>query len=138
MFGLRKTNEKESGRQNATIRSYKLEGVIQMEVTLTEAAARKIEEKTAGKTGYLKLKYDTDGCGCAVNGVTALWFVSETDSEDEEIITNSGSIFVEKPKKVFLDEKMKIDFLESANCFQLKSPGEILNGRMSFLDKTKQ
>jgi uncharacterized protein YqkB len=127
---------KRNPAQHATIRSYKQEGVIQMEITLTEAAASKLEEKTAGKTGYLKLKYDTDGCGCAVNGVTALWFVGETDSDDEEIITNNGSIFVEKSKKVFLDEKLKIDFLESANCFQLKSPGEILNGRMSFLDKT--
>ncbi|MDE3839492.1 heme biosynthesis protein HemY [Bacillus methanolicus] len=108
-----------------------------MEITLTDEAASKLDEKTAGKTGYLKLKYDTDGCGCAVNGVTALWFVSETDSDDEEIVTNNRSIFVEKSAKVLLDEKMKIDFLESANCFQLKSSGEIINGRMSFIDKTK-
>lgn len=34
-----------------------------MEIFITEIAATKINEKTAGHDGYLKLKYDTDGCG---------------------------------------------------------------------------
>ncbi|PLR76399.1 heme biosynthesis protein HemY [Bacillus sp. V3-13] len=107
-----------------------------MEITITEAAADKIAEKTADKPGYLKLKYDTKGTGCVMNGVTALWLVNELDEDDQEIATNSGSLYVEKSKAVFLDEQMKIDFSDASNCFQLKSPGQILNGRMSFVDKT--
>ncbi len=34
-----------------------------MEIFITEEAAAKINEKAAGRVGYLKLKYDTDGCG---------------------------------------------------------------------------
>ncbi len=34
-----------------------------MEINITEKAAAKINEKTAGREGHLKLKYDTDGCG---------------------------------------------------------------------------
>ncbi|MBU8879211.1 iron-sulfur cluster biosynthesis family protein [Bacillus sp. FJAT-29790] len=107
-----------------------------MEITITETAANKIKERVAGKNGYIKLKYDTEGCGCVVSGVTALWLVNEIDEDDREIKTNAGSIFVEKSKEVFLDENMKIDFSEKANCFQLKSPNQYLNPRMSFFDRT--
>jgi uncharacterized protein YqkB len=108
-----------------------------MEITVTETAAEKLSERVAGKDGYVKLKYDIDGCGCVVSGVTALWLVHELDDDDQEIKTNAGSIYVEKSKEVFLDEDLKIDFSEKANCFQLKSPNQYLNPRMSFFDKTK-
>ncbi|WP_066294673.1 iron-sulfur cluster biosynthesis family protein [Bacillus sp. FJAT-29937] len=107
-----------------------------MHIEITEAAARKIKERTAGKKGYLKLKYDTEGCGCVVSGVTALWLVNELDDDDREIKTDIGSIYIEKSKEVFLDENLKIDFSEKANSFQLKTPNEYLNPRMSLFDKT--
>ncbi|GLB58090.1 iron-sulfur cluster biosynthesis family protein [Cytobacillus sp. NCCP-133] len=108
-----------------------------MEITVTEKAAEKLSERTAGKDGFLKLKYDIDGCGCVVSGVAALWLVDELDEDDREIKINAGSIYVEKSKEVFLDETLTIGFSEKANCFQLKSPNQYLNPRMSFFDKTK-
>ncbi|MCM2531753.1 iron-sulfur cluster biosynthesis family protein [Neobacillus pocheonensis] len=104
-----------------------------MEIELTAAAAEKINMRTEGQEGFLKLKYDTDGCGCAVNGVVALWFVPVLDDDDIPIETNDRTIYVEKSKTVFFDEQMKIDFSNSSNCFQLKSPQQILNGHMSLV-----
>jgi len=108
-----------------------------VEINITEAAVEKINQRVNGREGYLKLKYDTDGCGCAVNGVVALWFVPNLDSDDIAIETNDRTVYVEKSKTVFLDEQMKIDFSNAANCFQLKSPQQILNGHMSLLIKEK-
>lgn len=108
-----------------------------MEIALTELAAEKLSERIAGKDGFIKLKYDIDGCGCVVSGVTALWLVNDLDEDDREIKTNAGSIYAEKSKEVFLDDDLKIDFSVKANCFQLKSPNQYLNPRMSFIDKTK-
>ncbi|MFZ7945142.1 MULTISPECIES: iron-sulfur cluster biosynthesis family protein [Bacillaceae] len=108
-----------------------------MEIIITEAAAEKINARVEGREGYLKLKYDTDGCGCAVNGVVALWFVQELDKTDIAIETNDKTVYVENSKMVFFDEEMKIDFSQSTNCFQLKSPQQILNGHMSFILKEK-
>ncbi|HLO10688.1 MAG TPA: iron-sulfur cluster biosynthesis family protein [Pseudoneobacillus sp.] len=107
-----------------------------MEIKITDKAAVKINEKISRKEGFLKLKYDIEGCGCVVSGVPALWFVSELDEDDEKVKTDGIPIYLEKSKAVFFDEQMKIDFLEQANCFQLKSPNQIINGRMSFWDKT--
>ncbi|MDN3016617.1 iron-sulfur cluster biosynthesis family protein [Paenibacillus sp. BSR1-1] len=108
-----------------------------MEITITAEAAGKINERTENREGYLKLKYDTDGCGCAVNGVIALWHVTKLDDTDIAIETNERTVYVEKSKMVFFDEQMKIDFSKATNCFQLKSPGQILNGHMSLILKEK-
>lgn len=108
-----------------------------MEITVTDIAAKKIEEKKGQQKGFLKLKYDTEGCGCVVSGVTSLWLVDEIDEDDRDIQTNIGPIYVERSKEVFLNENLKIDFSPNANTFQLKSPSEYINPRMSFLNKTR-
>lgn len=106
-----------------------------MRLKITEAASNKLNEKMSGKQGYLKLKYDIDGCGCAVNGVAALWFENEKNVEEHQIETGGIPIYIEKAKEVFFDEEMTLDYKESNGCFQLKSPNEYLNPRMSFYDK---
>jgi uncharacterized protein YqkB len=108
-----------------------------MKIKITDAAAKKLQEKISGKPGRLKLKYDIDGCGCAVNGVAALWLESDRNESEIEIETSSIPIYMEKSKQVFFDEEMTIDYKETAGCFQLKSPNEYLNPRMSYFDKTK-
>ncbi|MGD6815644.1 iron-sulfur cluster biosynthesis family protein [Metabacillus sp. 84] len=107
-----------------------------MKVTFTEKAIERIEPSlTENPEAYLKLKYDTEGCGCVVSGVAALWLVKETDEDDLKIETNFQPVYLEKTKMVFLDENMTVDFLESANTFALKSPSQMLNPRMSLVVK---
>ncbi|MDP4162167.1 MAG: iron-sulfur cluster biosynthesis family protein [Bacillota bacterium] len=109
-----------------------------MEINITEAAVQKIIEKTEGRSGYLKLKYDTEGCGCAVNGVPVLSLETELQTNEIVIKTNRVPIYIESTKTVFFDENMTIDFSAAVNCFQLKSPAQILNGRMSLLITAKK
>lgn len=108
-----------------------------MNITFTDKAIERIRPKLSDSSGkQLKLKYDTEGCGCVVSGVSALWIVSERAEEDIDIWTNFQPLLMEKTKQVFFDEEMTIDFLESANSFMLKSPNQILNPRMSLVDKS--
>jgi uncharacterized protein YqkB len=100
---------------------------------ITDSAAAKIQEKTKDYKGFLKLKYDIEGCGCAVDGVFALWFVPELESDDMAIETNAHTIYVEKAKTVFFDEKMKLDYSETTSWFKLSSAQQILNGQMSLM-----
>jgi uncharacterized protein YqkB len=109
-----------------------------MEIIITDPAAAKIKEKTKDVQGFLKLKYDTEGCGCAVDGVAALWFVPELEDDDIGIETNAQTIYVEKAKTVFFDEKMKLDYSETTNWFKLSSDQQILNGQMSLVVIKKQ
>ncbi|MDQ0225012.1 heme biosynthesis protein HemY [Bacillus sp. 7586-K] len=107
-----------------------------MEVTFTKEAIAQIEPKfTENKNRMLKLKYDTEDCGCVMCGVTALWLVEKPEEDDIRIETNGMPVYVEKTKMVFLDDKLTISFNETANCYMLKSPSQILNARMSLLIK---
>ncbi|AZB43445.1 iron-sulfur cluster biosynthesis family protein [Bacillus sp. FJAT-42376] len=107
-----------------------------MNVTFTEKAMERIAPSLREHPeARLKLKYDTEGCGCVVSGVAALWLVKETEEDDLKIETNFKPVYLEKTKMVFLDENMTVDFLESANTFALKSPSQMLNPRMSLVVK---
>lgn len=109
-----------------------------MKIEWTESAIEKITEKIADREGYLLLKYDTEGNGCVMNGVTALWLMDELDEkEDVEISTNLMPVYVEKSKMIFMDDELKIDFVPSVNSFQLKSPNQMLNPRLSFMNRKK-
>ena len=107
-----------------------------MQITITPAAAEKIHALKNRENGILKLKWDTEGNGCVLNGIPTLWYVDEADADHDVLLeTNEMSILVEKPKMVFYDEEVKIDYSQEAGMFQLKSPNQILNGRMAFLNK---
>ncbi len=109
--------------------------IKEMKITITDRAAEKILEFRKGKQGLLKLKYDTEECGCVMCGVTNLWIVNQLEDDDYAVETNHDSIYVEKSKEVFLDDILTIDFHNGMNCFQLKSPNQYLNPRMSIFDK---
>ncbi|MBM4762198.1 iron-sulfur cluster biosynthesis family protein [Bacillus sp. B15-48] len=106
-----------------------------MYITITENAEKKLIERTAGKNGVFKIKYDTENC-CAVNGIAVLWFVEGPDEMDEVTETNSLTVYIEKTKKIFFDEEMTIDYVENRGCFQLKSRNQYFNPCMTLIDKT--
>ncbi|MBH0168497.1 MAG: iron-sulfur cluster biosynthesis family protein [Bacillota bacterium] len=108
-----------------------------MEIVFTDAALTRLEKKVQGKEGYLKLKHDTEGCGCVVSGVAALVLVEQTEENDTKIETNGPDLFMEYNTAVFFAEKMTID-APAGNHFSLKSPGEMLNPSMKYYDRTKQ
>lgn len=103
-----------------------------MQITITDIAAEKIRAKMKDDQGYLKLKYDTDGTGCVMNGVPILWKVDHPAKGDLTIETNHMPILVEESKIVFYDKELKVDYSDQSGMFQLKSPGQTINGRMSF------
>jgi iron-sulfur cluster insertion protein len=106
-----------------------------MKIAFTENAIEKLRPRMADKDKKLKLKYDTDGCGCAVSGVPALWLVDKKENDDMEIETNFVPILIERSRLVFFEEDMTIDYTDTANSFQLKSPNQILNPRMMLVEK---
>ena len=104
-----------------------------MEIHITEQSAKKLADKLDdGK--YLKLYYDTEGCGCGVNGIPTLWVTDQVSAEDVEIETNAMPVFVEKSQMLFYADRLTID-VSGANYYRLSSPGEILNGRMNVINR---
>ncbi|WP_409251265.1 iron-sulfur cluster biosynthesis family protein [Bacillus sp. SCS-153A] len=104
-----------------------------MNITITEEAQEVLMRKIGDKKGFLKIKYETEGCGCVVSGVPVLEYVEQTGFDDIEFDTGFIPVLVEKSKQVFYDKELKIDFSSTSKMFQLKSPGQIINGRMNFI-----
>ncbi|REJ25450.1 MAG: heme biosynthesis protein HemY [Bacillaceae bacterium] len=107
-----------------------------MNISFTNAAKAKLKEiLEMDENRYIKLKYDTDGCGCVMSGVTVLWLVKDLDEDDMKIDTNFVPVYVERSKLVFLDDELQIDYHGQKQIFMLKSPMQIYNPRMSCIVK---
>jgi uncharacterized protein YqkB len=106
-------------------------------ITFTDNAIEKLKPILLNTNKKLKLKYDTDDCGCVVNGVAALWLVNKADEDDILVETNFVPVLLEKSRLIFYDEIMTIDTVESLGCFQLKSPSQIINPRMSLVERSE-
>ncbi|MGG1573738.1 iron-sulfur cluster biosynthesis family protein [Fictibacillus sp. NRS-1165] len=97
-----------------------------MKLEWTERAIEKIKGKIQ-HGGRILLKYDTEGCGCVVSGVSALWIVEHEPEGTVQLETNFLPVYIEKDNAVFFDEQMTIDFKKEQHTFQLKSPNQMLN-----------
>lgn len=107
-----------------------------MNISFTDQAVKKLmKELAAAENRYVKLKYETDGCGCVMSGVPVLWLVKEIEEGDMKIDTNFVPVYVEKAKLIFLDDELKIDYHEQKQIFTLKSPSQIYNSRMRCIVK---
>ncbi|HLU22393.1 MAG TPA: iron-sulfur cluster biosynthesis family protein [Bacillaceae bacterium] len=104
-----------------------------MKLTITDEAVNQIEAKKQNQDLVVKLKYETDGCGCAVSGVPTLQLMKQQalDQEDIALKTNAMDVYIEKSKEIFFADELKLDYSVQTGLFRLVSPGEILNGRMS-------
>jgi iron-sulfur cluster insertion protein len=104
-----------------------------MEITFTENAKIKLDQLIEDRTEeHLSLKHDTEGCGCVVSGVATLELKELKEDSEISIETNYVPLLIEQKFTVFFDKRMTIDFVKSLNCFQLKSPNQMLNPRMTF------
>lgn len=112
-----------------------VKGKYVVEFTFTEEAIERLKDKKLNNELLLKIRYETEGCGCVVSGVPTLWIVDHQEKDEVRIETNFCPVLVEKTKMVFYDEQLKIDYVKSANCYSLKSPNQILNPRMMLIEK---
>ncbi|MFL1672416.1 iron-sulfur cluster biosynthesis family protein [Paenibacillus dendritiformis] len=110
---------------------------VSIEVTPgAEEALRRKLDGPSGEAGYIKLIYDTDGCGCAVNGVPALWLVRERGSCDEELPNNASlPMLIDRHQTVFYEERMKLDSGAIAGSFVLSSPQQIYSTHVICSDR---
>lgn len=77
----------------------------------------------------LKLIYDTDGCGCAVNGIARLVPIPRTDLEEGEALTATSPVTVvyETRQEVFFEDELILDYLSDRRHYVLKSRNQYYN-----------
>lgn len=72
-----------------------------MVIQVTETAKKHIESLAGPESAIIRLAYDSEGCGCGVNGLPALWIVSAKEADDEEIQSNQLDFIIHRLQAVF-------------------------------------
>ncbi|PYZ94292.1 heme biosynthesis protein HemY [Salipaludibacillus keqinensis] len=108
-----------------------------MNIQITNKAKDMLNELgLKSEKNILLLEYETDGCGCVVNGVSQLVELPEIELTDQDLIIETTPapfrVAIKKRVEWIYDNNLKIDFSDGANMFQLKSLNEMLNPRMTF------
>lgn len=104
-----------------------------MEVTITKSAAEELNKKIGDQKGYLKIQYETNRLYSG-SGVFTLLYVSSIDETKDVLFeTTYRPVLLEKSQMIHFDDDLTIDYSDSDNSFQLRSPQQIINGRMSFI-----
>ncbi|SDC45238.1 Uncharacterized protein YqkB [Paenibacillus sp. UNCCL117] len=109
-----------------------------MQITCTEQAAAVIEQHfDARQSGVLRLVYDNEGCGCAVNGVPTLWIENAPQPNDLAIVTSglAHALWIDKKHEIYFEDFMTLDYKSEGRSFILKSRGQIYNAHMNLVDK---
>ncbi|GAB2723796.1 iron-sulfur cluster biosynthesis family protein [Paenibacillus thermoaerophilus] len=108
-----------------------------MKVHVTEAARDRLEQMRGGR-GALKLVYDSEGCGCAVSGVPAVWIVDELADDDLRAECAPFELGYERRHEVFFEDEMTLDYKPDTNACALRSRHQIYNARLAIVDRRKQ
>jgi uncharacterized protein YqkB len=112
-----------------------------MEITVTASAQSEIEVQLAKNDLHgLKLVYDNEGCGCAVNGVAQLWMIPSFDASEANgafgYATGSALQIVYAQKDViYFEDHLIIDYKALGRSFVLKSNNQIYNNNLDLLVK---
>ena len=104
-----------------------------MKLTITKSAAEELNKQIGDQKGFLKIQYVTDGLACGAGVPTLLFISSKDETEDVLFETSYRPVLLEKSQMINFDDDLTIDYSDSVNSFQLKSPQQFINGRMSFI-----
>lgn len=111
-------------------------GFADMFVQFTEEAVDFIRSRHFAQSaaGALKLAYDTEGCGCAVNGVAALWIVANPQEDDRLAGSNRFTVFFDPRQELFFEDRLVVDRKPKQQTLVLKSSQQTYNAAMRVVD----
>ncbi|GAB2573937.1 iron-sulfur cluster biosynthesis family protein [Gracilibacillus alcaliphilus] len=96
-----------------------------MKLTITDQALKKLMEINNEEQLLLALTYDTEGCGCGVNGMPTITLIKEQTANQHQVECEQAQTVVQHQQAVFFNKDMKLDY--NGATFRLSSPEEMLN-----------
>lgn len=94
-------------------------------VTLSDAAAKRISQIVAGETGKQALRVSVEGGGCS--GFSYKFDLAEAPDADDVVIANGGAkVLIDSLSLVYM-EGSEIDFIDNllGQSFQIKNPNAV-------------
>ncbi|GAE91291.1 hypothetical protein JCM21714_237 [Gracilibacillus boraciitolerans JCM 21714] len=76
-----------------------------MELMITNQALDKLTELDSSRLMILALTYDTEGCGCGVNGMPTFALITKKQRNHIDVMCKDREVVVDKMESVFFAEK---------------------------------
>jgi uncharacterized protein YqkB len=110
-----------------------------MNIQVSAAAVSAIKRKSGSESPVLRLLYDNEGCGCAVNGVPLLAIVAQAEAHDEAAQVTGASasdvhIYFQPLHAIYFEERMNLDYSDARAAFRLSSDGQIYSSDLRVRD----
>lgn len=96
-----------------------------MKISVTPEAAAQLQSLNDQTYHYLLLWYDTDGCGCGVNGLPTIRYTNEKQGYHIEVENADYPTLIHKQQAIFFADDLKLDLINGT--FRLSSPEGVLN-----------
>ncbi|MFC4304778.1 iron-sulfur cluster biosynthesis family protein [Cohnella boryungensis] len=106
-----------------------------MFIQWSDEAVAEIAARFGPGASTWKLVSDSEGCGCAMNGVAALWMLDEPESGDLRAGSNRLEVWYEKRHEVFFDELLRVSYDAGRRAFKLASDGQIYSNQLRLEDR---
>lgn len=104
-----------------------------MKLEITQHAREKLSSvKALSDQTVLFISHETEGTGCVVNGVSELIVTEQSQlPEEAAFISCEGyQAAIDQRMEWIYEEQLTLEFNESSQMFQLKTPNQMLNPRM--------
>ncbi|WP_123040688.1 iron-sulfur cluster biosynthesis family protein [Cohnella candidum] len=105
-----------------------------MKIQWSAESVEKLREKFGQDIRGFRLVYDTEGCGCAVNGVPALWASDGPGPDDVAADSEPLTLWHDPKHEVFFDEVLRVAFLPDRQSFRLSSDSQTYTTRLVLED----
>ncbi len=86
---------------------------------------KKINTLNDRKKEWIHLAYDTEDCGCGVNGMPTFELKDQIEDNEKRVSCDQFSVSVHYQQAVFFAKEMTLDF--NGQTFRLSSPEGVLN-----------
>lgn len=96
-----------------------------MKLSVTPEAATQLQSLKNQTCHYLLLWYDTDGCGCGVNGLPTIRYTNSKKDNYIEVENADFPTLIHEQQAIFFADDLKLDLINGT--FRLSSPEGVLN-----------
>ncbi|NUU77680.1 iron-sulfur cluster biosynthesis family protein [Paenibacillus xylanilyticus] len=103
-----------------------------MIIQVSPLAESRLNAMLGDRPGYLKLFYDTDGCGC--DGTAVLLIVNEPDSDDIPIESGTLPFLINKQQQIYFESNLRLQSENSFPSYRLSSDSMIYGSNVKVHD----
>ncbi|AJS61445.1 hypothetical protein UB51_07870 [Paenibacillus sp. IHBB 10380] len=103
-----------------------------MNIQLTPLAKERLNTSLGVRPGYVKLFYDTEGCGC--DGITVLLIINEPDSGDIKVEAGLIPLLINPQQEIYYEEFMRLDADPNYPSFKLSSNSMVYSTNVKIRD----